>query len=333
MFEGLSQLKCGLDISTRYRRWLILMQHTCLSVLVILTVMLITLVVPAQAAGFSVDLAGHDYVVKAGDLIQNTVSITNITDSESSITVIPGEFVRNQEKKIYEYIEDSGIEQRSLLPWLTYTPSSATIPANGNVKINYQISVPNETSIKGTYWAVLYVKSDSSSEVMEVLPTDDNTPKLGVKFVYRYNVLITVTIEGSEPPSARFNSIQTEQSDMGPVFVVEIENSSPTICPVLVWIQLLDQSGSTVFESLPEKRKLLPESKRLVRLKQLSNPIKPGEYLALVIGDYGVPKLIGAQARVTITEEDAGRIAKAIAALETESSVPGQGESMQPSIH
>lgn len=288
------------------------------------------------AQGYSVSIQGHDYTAIPGSTINGIINVNSSRNKVVGITITKGDWWRSlDDQGHYQWIDETGKEPRSLLPWLTYSPEVADLPANGKIVVNYQVRIPNDPLIKGSYWAALFVSSvQSQEELAKLKAKDPSKPTFGIKIVYRYVALITVTISNSEPPSAKFTNIKVVDSENGPQAIVYVENSTLTLVKPKYWIQIKDTSGKTVYQSNKSEFMLLPESNRAVKIRLTDKPIGAGEYLLLIVADYGAPKLIGVQAKVTITPEQAEIMAKLFAELEArkakESSVAASPAGDQP---
>lgn len=267
----------------------------------------------AFAQGYSVGLKGHDFTGAPGDVLNGAVIVNSGTDKAIGLTVTSADLVRAPEAVgSYELSTDAGKEPRSMLPWLSYSPDTFDLPAKARMSINYQIKVPNDPTLKGTYWAALVVAGLPTQEELQAQPAPSpGKSAVGVRFVFRYIVLITVTIQGAEPPQDKFTKISIEETDSGPVVVAEMENSSTTFSRPQYWLQLKDSAGQTTYASDKLTVTLLPESKRLMKMAFTEKPLPAGQYLLLIVADYGAPKLIGAQAKLSVSPEQAAQMAEA----------------------
>ncbi len=296
---------------------LIHLNKTCAIILIGLTVYLV-ISSPARAQGFGVGLAGHDHIGSPGDVITGSVEVTSSKDEVIGITVSSGDWLREPDVHgNYQWVTDQGRETRSLLKWLSYSPDVADLPAKGNVSINYQIHIPNDQTLTGSYWGVLFVSSLPTQEELQAQTQNPaEKPVIGINIVFRYCTLITVTISGSGPPQARFTKITIEDSEAGPQTVAEIQNSSATLVKPLLWLQVRDTAGSTVYNGEKLEYTLLPESKRSIKISLTDKPMQAGQYLLLLVADYGAPKMIGAQAKLSISPEQAAMMREIFQAKE-----------------
>lgn len=51
-----------------------------------------------------------------------------------------------------------GSAPRSNASWITYVPNQLILQPHGRAEVSYQISVPNDEDLRGTYWSVIMVE-------------------------------------------------------------------------------------------------------------------------------------------------------------------------------
>jgi hypothetical protein len=271
------------------------------------------------AQGYSVNIQGHNYTAAPGETINGIIKVDSALSEETTVAATTGNVSRQlTDKGEYTFADSDLTESRSLLPWLTFTPDQGVLPPKGSLAIQYAVNVPNDPTLKGTYWGAVYVTRTPSQEEIIAQPSNDGkTTEVGIRIVFRFAVMIVVTIKGSEPPAAKFTSITINDVNGLPQVVAEVENSSTTLAKPKYWLQLKDTAGTTVYQSLEKTEfTLLPESKRLVKASLTDKPLDPGQYLLLIIADYGAPKLIGAQAKLSVSPEQATKMAEVFKANE-----------------
>jgi hypothetical protein len=80
-----------------------------------------------------------------------------------------------------------------------------------------------------------------------------------------------------------------------------MQNNSNIYLRPKVWIELRDSTGEVVYTLEHEEQTVLPETARDFVFELRDLPIESGEYLVMVIADYGVQTFIAAQGRVDLT--------------------------------
>ena len=94
-----------------------------------------------------------------------------------------------------------------------------------------------------------------------------------------------------------------------------------------VWLELTDTAGQLVYKTEPQQRVVLPQSEREFKFPLAPANVSPGEYMLMIIGDYDVPELIAAQARINI---NAGETPTGGGETETDADGSGGATGIQP---
>lgn len=180
---------------------------------------------------------------------------------------------------------------RSNATWITYSPNQVVIPANGSAEVSYRISVPNDPSLKGTYWSVLMI---------EPLPVGALTPPppqkgkivLGMQTVIRHAVQIITNIDDTGTRALQFVSKTLISREGKTFFLLDVKNTGERWLVPEVDIDLYGPNGP-MGRYPGGKLRIFPGCS--VRYTIDLGPLKPGRYQALVIADAGEEKVFGAR--------------------------------------
>lgn len=284
---------------------------------------LLAAALPAQAQRFSVAFGSQWFTIKPGDSFSGTVEVSNPSEEPAGVRVYLGDLVRVAGAEDYSFDEEGGKERRTLLPWMTFSPDQMTLQPGEKRTILFEVQVPEDPSLSGSYWAVVFVEGmPTESEVVEEAK-DPKVPRIGIKTVFRYAVKVYATMEGTEERSAKFTTLKLEEAEGGFDAVATMENLGNICMKPRVWLELRGTTGETVFTQEHVEKTVLPESTLPFKFELRRVPVPPGEYLLMIIADYGAPKMVAAQARLALTQEQAAPPAAAEAAED----VPPDAES------
>ncbi len=53
------------------------------------------------------------------------------------------------------HFEEPGTHSRSNAPWISLTPSRITLAPETTAQIHYEVAVPQEEQLQGTYWCII----------------------------------------------------------------------------------------------------------------------------------------------------------------------------------
>ncbi|MEP0813240.1 MAG: hypothetical protein HRF49_01065 [bacterium] len=283
----------------------------------------------ALAQGFSVALGGQEFTASPGETVSGRISVSNGSEKPTGVKVYAGDLVRDAEKtQSYQFKDEGGYESRSLIPWLTFTPDQITLDPGGSAEVLYQIEIPADESLSGSYWGVIYVSSIPSEEPLfkEDEPAEEKKPKIGIRMVFRYAVKIYVTIKGTETRGGTFKALNVAPAKGGFDATALFENTGNVWMRPKCWLELRDATGAAVFTQEHSEQTVLPESALDFKFEVRGAPVPPGEYLLMVIADYGGEKLVAAQARVNISEPPPESESAAESSAETEAGSSAEAE-------
>jgi len=282
---------------------------------------------PAMAQGFSVGSGRDEYLVSPGESFSGAITVTNTSEEPVALRVFIGDWVRVPgQTSTYGFSDEGGIEPRSLVPWMVFSPERVTLEPEEKRDIMYEGSVPDDPSLEGSYWAMIFIEGIPPEEP-DVVPTPEGEIGVGIKTIFRYGIQVYATIEGTERREATFTSLNIDQAEGGFNAVAIFENKGNIYLRPKVWIELRDAAGEVVYTQEHKERIVLPESARDFTFELKGLPIESGEYLLMILADYGAPKLIAAQGRVNLTITPPPPPEEGAASGEGESETSGEGES------
>jgi hypothetical protein len=256
-----------------------------------------------QKKGFYADLTSHDFDALAGQTLRGSIMVTSMSDEVQTLRIYSGVAVRGTEAaQDYQFAEDGLGESRSLLPWMTFSPNELTLAPKQSSPVTFEVNVPNDPSLTGSYWATIFIANEPTAEQVIQKQNDPTSATVAIKFVFRYAVRISVTMPGDKTVDATMLDaaveISPEQIRMLPVF----ENKGNTILKPKVWIDVRDLTGKSVARTEPSEATVLPESKRILVATLDDIALPAGEYFITVAADYGGAKPVGARAKIKLDQ-------------------------------
>lgn len=185
-----------------------------------------------------------------------------------------------------------GSTPRSNASWITYSPNQITVPPKGSASVTYQISVPNDQGLRGTYWSVIMIEPVPKAS-LEPPSSEKGKITIGVQPLFRHAVQVITNIDDTGEKALRFASKKLESRDGKVFLVLDVENTGERWLVPALYVDLADQSGRSLGRLEGGKLRIFPGCS--VRYFVDLGPLKPGKYNALVIADCGEEKLFGAR--------------------------------------
>jgi len=255
----------------------------------------------SNSQGFSVSYGQCEYSGSPGESFTGVIPVVNTSDDAKSLRVYLGDWRRVEGKtSCYDFELERGLESRSSIEWTAFSPERMTLEPGERSIITYEINIPNNSELEGSYWCVIFIQGIEEEEPEMELDSEQEVA-IGIRTVFRYAIQLYITIEGTEILEAAFTSMNMEPSDRGFKATAIVENRGNAIIKPEVWLELTDESGETVYNQDFGEQTVLPESARDFVFELRDLPIESGEYLVTVYADYGAPRLIAAQGRVNLT--------------------------------
>jgi len=256
--------------------------------------MLLSVAFPAEAA-FSVSIAPVELTLKPGESFTGFALATNNGEETEQVKVYLGDWqpVENGTK----YLEP-GVHPRGLAHWMKISRSRVTLDAGGAEKVFYEISIPENSELSGSYWGMLFLE-DVPPEAERLEPGEE-VPQMAIRTVTRYALKFYVNIEGTEESKATFASSSLEATEEGLVVGALFENLGNVWQRPEVWLEVHSANGEVVYRAEHRLKTVLPGDEFQYRFPLKDAGLEKGSYFALIIADYQAPKLIAAQCEIDI---------------------------------
>ena len=188
----------------------------------------------------SVEVLGslkHIHNGKPGDVIKGEIKIQNNDNIDQEVKVYQTDLLYNlQDNTFYD---EPGSHKRSNAHWIQYSPKSVILKAKEVRIIQYEITLPQIDTLKGTYWSVLMVEG--------VVPIDPNQKgDLSIRTVTRYAIQVVTEIADKGKGSLKFmEPILIKEGEKLFLAIDLINNGDHYISPD-VSIELFDEKGKSV---------------------------------------------------------------------------------------
>jgi hypothetical protein len=256
---------------------------------------------PAPAQGFSVATSKEEFINCPGESFTGTIPVTNTSEEPVALRVYVGDWVRVPgQTSGYDFDEEGGKEPRSLVPWMIFSPERVTLEPAETRDLTYEVDIPDDWSLEGSYWGVIFIEGIPSEEP-DIVSTGEGEVSVGIRTVFRYAIQIYATILDTETRDASFTALNMAPAEGGFDATAVFENRGNIFLRPKVWLEMHNTAGDVVYEQNFAGQTVLPESALDFAFELRNLPIESGEYLVMIIADYGVATFIAAQGRVNLT--------------------------------
>jgi hypothetical protein len=241
----------------------------------------------ATGLGAQISILGeltHEKNAAPGARYQGSIEILNSGAKPRDVRIYQTDFTyRADGTNAYG---DPGTLPRSNAGWITFSPKQTTVQANDKATINYDVAVPSDTSLVGTYWSMIMI------EGLPDVPTAKPEQNVGLTIVMRYAIQMITNIGDSGERMLRFFNPTVQDTDTLRVFTLDIENTGQRLVRPKTWIELYSPEGKSFGSFEGSQSRVYPAASSRIRfdLKGLQD----GNYKALVVADCGDEALFGA---------------------------------------
>ena len=231
----------------------------------------------AQGTGITISPLTFELSVNPGNIITNTIKVSNSSDSAVSVKMEAEDFVAiGEEGKVVTTSEED--KTYSLREWITIIPSEFTLEKDSDRMIDFIIEVPQNAEPGGKYGSVLASVTGSLQEGVTGTAITTKTGSL---------VLLMVAGELKENLNIKEFSVPSFQ-EYGPVpFEIRFENTGTVHVKPKGYIVITNLFGKNVKELEFPQENVMPEAVRKIEVKWDTKWLF-GKYTATIFGVYGV---------------------------------------------
>ena len=252
------------------------------------------------AHAISVSIKPIELNLQPGEKYTGSIRVYNEDAETAHVKIYLGDWRQVEENEQYLNV---GEGQHSISQWMQLSPKHLSIKPNHWEKTQYEIQVPDDETLSGSYWGIIFVE-EMKSEEPKVVPNENGIPTLGVNVVFRYGIKIYTTFPEADECEAAFVDAQTIPVEGGGLDLAAIfENQGNTYLRPFVWLEVRDESGKTIIKEDHQRQTVLPGIKRRYKFSLHDMNIPAGKYTALIIADYSAPLLIAAQAEIEVERD------------------------------
>lgn len=241
----------------------------------------------SSSIGFSqvgIDLDKSPFAnIQIGESVNTTFEISNRQPIDVNFSIYLTDYRQDLTETFYDAPNTT---PRSNASWITIGTSEFTVPANSNRTIPFELSVPNNPELVGSYWSLVMVEPQAVNQVTSE----------GLTIVNRYAVSVITTLPGGDSDFSFQNPVFDFNSSQVPQFTIDIINTGTKIADTQVYLDIFSQSGDELGRIDAGEVRFRPENPRQLNF-DFSNleGLDEGIYTALLIVDAGADNLFGAR--------------------------------------
>lgn len=251
-------------------------------------IFLLLLLVPALPALAGVRVVNpliHEQAVTPGARYEGSILLENTGESPCTIRIYQTDYHYSaQGKSTYG---TPGENPLSNAGWITLSDNWLTIPAKATARVNYEVRVPNNPALRGTYWSMVMIEAIGNQPARA--RTEDG---FTLQARLRYGIQVLTNIGNTGTRRIRFLDRKLIDNGGEKILQLDIENTGERVLFPSVSVQLYTAKGELIGKFHGKKIRILPTCS--VRQQIVLPNLQRGTYKALVIVDNGDQFVFGA---------------------------------------
>lgn len=225
----------------------------------------------------SVEVLGslkHIHQAKPGDVIKGEISIQNNDPTDQEVRIYQTDLLYNHEDKTF--YDEPGANQRSNATWIDYSPKTVVLKSKETRLIQYVLTVPENNTLKGTYWSILMVEG--------VVPIDPNqSGDMSIRTVTRYAIQMVTELTDRGEGSLKFQEPTLLREENNKLYLaIDMVNTGDRYIAPEVTVEFFDEKGESVTILTASRKGLYPTTSSRYRLDLEGVPPKK-TYKAMII--------------------------------------------------
>jgi hypothetical protein len=237
----------------------------------------------------------HEKEALPGESYSDKIEIQNVEDTPQEVKIYQTDYFFYADGRII--YGDPGKLARSNAHWISYSPKRLTVPPHDTVAVHYTVQVPDDKSLKGTYWSIIMVET-VPPESPESSTHNPEHVELGVHQLFRFGIQIITDIGDTGARNIKFQETKLLKQDGKQFLQLDIANTGERWLRATLWAELYDEQGNYTGRFEGGKLRIYPGTS--VRFKVDLSSVPNNTYKSLIVIDCGGDYVFGANMTLVI---------------------------------
>ncbi|AGA89895.1 hypothetical protein Thimo_1091 [Thioflavicoccus mobilis 8321] len=164
---------------------------------------------------------------------------------------------------------EPGQLERSNAKWISLSTELVRIPAGGTEELTFEVHVPRDKGLSGTYWSMIMVEPIAALSREAIGEQPDNSARIAA--VMRYGVQVVTQIGQSGATGLVFTNSGLIDEDGQRVFRIDAENTGSRWLRPSLWLELYREDGTPVGKSQGPTKRLYPGTSAQFHSTRMAN--------------------------------------------------------------
>ncbi len=234
---------------------------------------------PAEAKVVVITGLSASHSAPVGGVVQGAITVRNDGEAPWTGTVSLSDYHTDVERS---YFPPPGTVARSSAGWMTVEPTTLTLAPAERAVIRYELRVPDDPSLRGSYWNNVVIRDLDTSDMQASASSD---PRFTLKAQYETAVRISTDVGAEAPAEVKFHTVALHGEADAPKLQIDLENTGERWMKATAQVELYGEDGARLGPFVAGPKSLYPGSE--VRLDVALAPLASGDYVAVIIADGG----------------------------------------------
>lgn len=219
----------------------------------------------------------HVHKTNSGEIITGIIKLKNTKKTEQRVIIYFNDlFQQCGEETI---LTADSTHPNSISKWFSTNVNERVLKGNEEYELLYTINVPENTTIKGSFYGVLMV------EIEKPIKEDDLNYGVKLESKVRYGIQIIADVNEPTPSELEFYDIKIEDINSSKIINVDIQNKGNFYVQPTLVLEVFDENGEQAKKMELKFKKIYPNSCKAFSLDISDLP--KGAYTAVLVADYG----------------------------------------------
>jgi hypothetical protein len=182
----------------------------------------LALIVGAGQASARMGLSTDETIIRRqvqpGGVIQGSFTLSNTGDQPVGVELYLEDWHYAETGDGTVMFSQAGTTERSAAPWISFVPPRAELPPGGHINVDYTVRVPNDSTLQGGYYAMLFVETVFASTVPAITGGPESITA-SVDYTGRLGHTFMVEIQNTLTPRASLRNLTVVPPGVGPMVV------------------------------------------------------------------------------------------------------------------
>lgn len=199
----------------------------------------------------------HEKTYLPGETTKGIILVKNVGSRPETICLFQNDYRFDSEGR--KYFEKPGTISRSNSSWIKLKDRQLELLPQEIKEINYEINIPANADLKGTYWSLIIVEG-TAEQAKAVKESPGGNISLGLKVKIQYAIQVITHIGSKGERKVRFFNPNLKRNGDKLIFSVDVENIGEYALNPDFFVSIIDEQGEEIGSFKGERRRLYPQT-------------------------------------------------------------------------